>query len=113
MELSGILTQVPLRCVETNSSYGVLLGMDWLKEAQTVANFSEEEYMLGGAISVKQVGKKVALIRKEEASEEDEEEMEDLEEDVMVNLRWLDEAYLEGETELCVAKVTRGQDMQE
>lgn len=53
VELGGITAKVPLRCVETNSSYELLLRMDWLKQTQTTPEFGKEEYRLGGVTRVR------------------------------------------------------------
>lgn len=49
----------------------------------------------------------MVFVKEEEESEEGNEELENLEEELMANLGWLDEVYPKEETELCVARTCR------
>lgn len=100
VEMAGVATRVPLRCVDANGSYDLLLGMDWLRQTATEASFSTGEYKLGGKIRVRQAGRKVAAVAGEEDSEASEdEEATKLEKELMAQLGYMDGLYSEEEEE--------------
>lgn len=84
VELARVEAVESMRCVESNASYDLLVGMDWLRMTSTTPDFKRGEYHLGGQINVKQVGKTIMGQTEDDANSEDE-----LDEDLLATLSWL------------------------
>lgn len=54
INLANIKTKLTARCVDANGAYDVLLGMAWLRNTNTEAQFGTSKFKLGGVVCVQQ-----------------------------------------------------------